>query len=194
MSSKSEEHLFSVEELKLFEKCQLLGIHNLNREVDAALANGDWMKVKVFSVLLIKKYNALYESSSEKVEAQVQQRTKAVEKAKAVVASFDVDVQKTLKGNQVLHYKGELSPADLAAVFNDAHAYSDKGLAVQVNLNTFVSLVTEEWFLKDFVAEMSLDTLIQGSPGKYLGVPLIYLANTQYYLADGLHFYPLEVR
>lgn len=194
MSTNSEESQFTLEEVSLFKKNQALGIHNLNRGIDVALANGDWLTVKVFSVLLIKKYQALYESSLERCATQLVQRTKAVERAKEIVASFTIDVKKVLAGSPVSRYEGELNPAELAAAFNNAHRYSDRGLAVQVNLNTFVSLITEEWFLRDFVAETDIDTLIQGSPGKYLGVPLIYLASVKYSLADGLHFYRLEVR
>lgn len=193
MNSKSEEPLFSVEESSLFEKCQLLGIHNLNREVDVALANGDWIKVKVFSILLMKKYNALYESSIEKSAAQVEQRNKVVQKARDLTSSVLIDVNKTLKGSPVYRYNEELNPAALASAFNEAHRYSSRGLAVQVNLETFVSLITEEWFLRDFVADTSVDVVLQGSPGKYLGVPLIYRPGCTDYLARGLHFYPLEV-
>lgn len=194
MSTNSEEHIFSIEEVSLCEKSQHLGIHQLSTGLDKALANGDWTTVKVFSVLLMKKYNALYVSSIEKSAAQVAKRTKAVEKAKEVVASVTIDVKKTLAGNPLLRYDGPLTPADLAATINDAHRYSDRGLAIHVNLNTFVSLITEEWFLRDFVADRCADTLMQGSPGKYLGIPIIYLASTRDYLPDGLHFFALETK
>lgn len=195
MSSKFEEQpLFSLEEVLLCEKAQLLGIHNLSRGVDVALANGDWTTVKVFSVLLMKKYNALYESSLGKNVDHLDQKAKARKKALDLTSSIVIDVNKTLKGNPVYRYDEEMNPAALAFAFSEAHRYSNRGLAVQVNLETFVSLITEEWFLCDFVADTSVEIVIQGSPGKYLGVPLIYRPGCTDYLARGLHFFALETK
>ncbi len=194
MNTDPDEILFSVEETLLLEKAQLLGIHNLSRGVDIALANGDWTTVKVFSVLLMKKYNALYESSLGKNSEHLNQKAEARKKALDLTSSIVIDVDKTLKGNPVYRYDEELNPAALASAFNEAHRYSKQGLAVQVNLDTFVSLITAEWFLRDFVADTSVEIVIQGSPGKYLGVPLIYRPGCTDYLARGLHFFALETK
>lgn len=194
MSSNSEDPVFTLEEASLFEKCQALGIQNLTRGVDVALAKGDWLTVKVFSVLLMKKYNALYETSLEKVTAQATQRTKAVEKARDLTSSIIIDVDKTLRGNPVYRYSEELNPATLAQALNEAHLFSERGLACQVNTETFVSLITEDWFLRDFVADTSVEVVMQGSPGKYLGVPIIYRPSSSNYGTPGLTFFRLEIK
>ncbi len=194
MSSKSDEMLFTPEEAMLFQKSQLMGVTQLVKGVDVALAKSDWLTVKVYSILLMKKYNALYESATAKVVESMGQKDKALEKAKALTSSIVIDVDKTLKGSPVYRYNEELNPATVASAFNEAHYYSDRGVAVQVNRETFVSLITEEWFLRDFVTDTSVEIVMQGSPGKYLGVPLIYRPGCTDYLARGLHFFALETK
>jgi hypothetical protein len=194
MSSKSDEMLFTPEEAMLFQKLQLMGIPHLVKGVDVALAKSDWLTVKVYSILLMKKYNALYESATAKVAESTGQKAKALKKAKDLTSSIVIDVDKTLKGSPVYRYDEELNPATVASAFNEAHHYSDRSLAVQVNMETFVSLITEEWFLRDFVTDTSVEVVLQGSPGKYMGVPLIYRPGCPEYLAQGLHFFALETK
>ncbi len=186
--SQDKSSAFSQEDITLFQNSFALLIHQLVKGVDIALSNEDWTTVKVYSVLLMKKYNALYESSI------VKQAEKAKKKASIIVPSTIVDVEKTLRGPRVYYYDGALDPGSLAFVLNEAHQRSSSGLAMQVGLGTFATLITEQWFLRDFEAETSVEAASQGSPGKYLGVPIIYLTGQYKFLPEGLHFYALETK